>query len=72
MAECWKKNSRTASDAARMFGINRCVVYPVLRKWAEGDLRDQPRTLRHQPNKIPADIEGKVVVANNKIRLGPE
>jgi hypothetical protein len=55
-----------------MFGINRCVVYDILHKWAEGDLRDRPKTPKHQPNKTPSEIEDQVVAAKNKTRLGPE
>jgi len=72
VVEYWKGNSHNVSDAARMFGINRCVVYDILRKWAEGDLRDRPRTPRRQPNKTPPEIEDQVVAAKNKTRLGPE
>ena len=72
VVEYWKGNGHNVSDVARMFGINRCVVYDILRKWAEGDLRDRPKTPKHQPNKTHADIEDCVVAAKNNTRLGPK
>ena len=42
-------NGHNISQAASVFGISRSVVYDILRKEKEGDLRDQPRTPRHQP-----------------------
>jgi transposase-like protein len=59
------------SRTARAFGINRSVVYDILRKQASGDLSDRPRTPKHQPNKTPAVIEDKVIEAKNKTHLGP-
>ncbi len=72
MAEYWRSDGHNVSVAARLFGINRCVVYDILRKWAEGDLRERPKTPKHQPNKTPAGVEDKVIAAKNKTRLGPE
>jgi len=72
VVEYWRSDGRNVSATARMFGINRSVVYDILHKWAEGDLRDRPKTPKHQPNKTPSEIEGQVVAAKNKTRLGPE
>ncbi|UCC76770.1 MAG: DDE-type integrase/transposase/recombinase, partial [Anaerolineales bacterium] len=68
----WRNNGHHVSDTALTFGINRSVVYDILQKWAEGDLRDRPKTPKHQPNKTAAEIEDKVIAAKNKTRLGPE
>ena len=38
--EYLKTNGGNKAEAARAFGINRCVVYDILKKAAEGDLRD--------------------------------
>jgi len=72
VVEYWRSNGHNVSSAARLFGINCCVVYDILPKWAEGDLRDRPKTPKHQPNNTPAEVEDKVVAAKNKTRLGPE
>jgi transposase len=70
--EYLKTNGGNISDAARVFGINRTVVYDILEKEAEGDLTDRPRVPKHQPNKTPSEIEQKVIEARNKTRLGPK
>jgi transposase len=72
VVEYWRSNGHNVSAAAQMFGINRCVVYDILSKWAEGDLRDRPRTPKHQPNKTPVEVEDRVIAAKNKTRLRPE
>ncbi|MBM3209689.1 helix-turn-helix domain-containing protein, partial [Candidatus Shapirobacteria bacterium] len=63
---------RNITETARAFGINRPVVYDILRKEKEGDLKDRSRTPKHQPGKTPAETENKVIEAKNKTRLGPE
>ena len=68
----WQNNASTIADVARTFGINRCVVYDILRKWSEGDLRDRAKTPRHQPRRTPAEQEAKVIAAKNQTHLGPE
>ena len=70
--EYWRSNGHNVTSTARMFGINRCVVYDILHKWAEGDLGDRPRTPKHQPNRTPTEIEDQVLAAKNKTMLGPE
>ena len=66
-----ESTDRNITQTAKVFGINRCVVYDILNKQAAGDLSDRPRTPKHQPNKTPAEIEDKVIAAKNKTRLGP-
>lgn len=44
------------SQTAQVFGINRCVVYDILKKQATGDLTDRSRTPKRQPNKTPAHL----------------
>ena len=46
-----ESNGGLVTDAARMFAINRSVVYDILRKQAEGDLRDRSKVPRHQPHR---------------------
>jgi len=66
-----RRNGHNVSDASRVFGINRSVVYDIMKKEREGDLRDRPRTPKHQPRKTPLEIEERVIEAKNKTRLGP-
>jgi len=58
-------------QTAKVFGINRCVVYDILNKQASGDLTDRSRTPKHQPAKTSASIENQVIIAKNKTHLGP-
>lgn len=66
------KTNGNISETARMFGINRAVVYNILNKEKEGDLKDHSRAPRSQPRKTPVAIEDKVVEAKNRTHLGPE
>ena len=59
------------SRTARVFGINRCVVYDILQKQASGDLNDRSRAPHYQPRKTPDYIETQVIAAKNKTHLGP-
>ena len=70
--EYLQTNEGNISQTARLFGINRTVVYDIVRKHKEGDLRDRSRAPKHQQKKTPAAIEDKVIDAKNKTRLGPE
>jgi transposase-like protein len=38
--EYLESNGGNIAEAARVFGINRPVIYDILRKQREGDLRD--------------------------------
>ena len=58
------------AEAARTFGINRPVVYDILRKEREGDLSDRSRAPKNQPRKTPAETEAKVLEVKNQTRLG--
>ena len=70
--EYLKTNGGNKADAARVFGINRSVVYDILKKAAQGDLKDRSKTPKCQPNKTPLEIEEKVIAARNKTRMGPQ
>jgi len=68
--EYLKSNNHNIANAARIFGVNRPVVYDILEKEKEGDLKDRSRRPKNSPNKTPANIEDKVLEAKNKTRLG--
>src|SRR3989344_8977336 len=68
--EYLKTNDRNISLASRMFGINRTVVYDILKKKAEGDLSDRPEAPKHSPNKTSPETEDKVIEVKNKTRMG--
>jgi len=60
------------AETARAFGINRPVIYDIVRRGREGDLRDRSKAPHRQPRRTPADIEATVIGAKNRTRLGPE
>jgi len=66
------KTNPNISGVARMFGITRAVVYDIIKKGKEGDLRDRSRIPKCQPRKTSPELEDKVVATKNKTRLGPE
>jgi len=70
--EYLKTNGGNKAEAARVFGVNRTVVYDILKKAREGDLQDRPKIPKHQPNKTPLEVEQKVIDARNKTRMGPQ
>ena len=66
------KTNPNVSETGRMFGITRPVVYDILKKEREGDLKDRSRAPRYQPRKTPTEVEDKVVEVKNRTHLGPE
>ncbi len=68
----YRKTDTNISRTGKTFDITRAVVYDIIRKDKEGDLRDRSRAPRHQPGKTPAIVEAKVVEVKNKTHLGPE
>jgi hypothetical protein len=70
--EYLKTNGGNKAAAARACGINRCVGYDILKKAAEGDLKDRDKTPKHQPTKTPPEVEEKVIAVRNQTRLGPK
>jgi len=70
--EYLRTNKGNIYQTARLFGINRAVVYDIMKKNGEGDLKDRSKVPKHQPRKTSALIEDKVIEIKNKTRLGPE
>jgi len=67
-----RANEQNISKTAQLFGINRSVVYDIIRKAAEGNLEDRPRVPKHQPTRTPWEIEDRVIQAKNRTALGPK
>jgi len=70
--EYLKNNNHNISEAASIFGINRPVVYDIIKKEREGDLKDRSKVPKHQPRRTSMAIEDKVIEVKNRTRLGPE
>jgi len=69
--EYLKTNNHNISEAASIFGINRAVVYDIIKKEKEGDLRDRSKVPKQQPRKTPIAIEDKVIEVKNRTGFGP-
>ena len=67
-----KSDGYNISQAALVFGINRTVVYDILWKEKEGNLKDRSRAPRNQPRRTSAQVEDKVIKVKCKTRYGPE
>src|SRR5688572_5384156 len=60
------------AQTARTFGITRRVVYNILTKEQEGNLKDRSKAPIHQPRKTKESVEDQVIAVKNKTRLGPK
>jgi len=49
--EYLKNNKGNISEAVRIFGIQRVVVYDILKKKREGNLKDRSRAPLYSPNQ---------------------
>jgi len=67
-----KTNSHNIQKTALVFRITRPVIYSIMRKQGEGDLKDRSRAPDHQPNRTPAWIEDKIIEDNVRTRHGAE
>ena len=70
--EYLKANGGNVAEVARVFGIQRPVVYDILGKEKNGDLADRSKAPKHTPNKTPDVIENKVIEVKNKTHFGPK
>lgn len=68
--EYLKTNGGNISATAMVFGINRPVIYDILKKEVEGDLSDRSKAPKHSPNKTSPETEDKVIEVKNKTRMG--
>jgi len=55
-----------------VFGINRAVVYDILRREEQGNLKDRSRAPRNRPRRTPIQVEDKVIEAKCKTKYGSE
>lgn len=60
------------ADAARVFGIQRAVVYDILKKRGEGNLADRSRAPTSSPRRTKPEVEERVIELKNQTHLGPK
>ena len=70
--EYLRANGGNVAEVARIFGIQRPVVYDILRKAGDRDLTDRSRAPKSSPGKTPSQVEDKVIEIKNKTRLGSQ
>ena len=70
--EYLKTNNHNIAETASIFGLNQAVVYDIIKKDMEGDLRDRSEVHKQQPRKTPVTVEDRVIQIKNKTGLGPE
>ena len=70
--EYLESNGHNISQTALVFGINRTVIYDILRKAVEGNLKDHSRAPHKQPRRTSIQVEDKVIEIKCKTRYGPE
>ncbi len=70
--EYLRSNGGNIAGTARVFGINRPVIYDILSKEKDGDLKDRSKAPIDQPRKTPKDVEDLVVTIKNKTNFGPQ
>ena len=68
--EYLRANELNISETAKIFGINRPVVYDILKKEKEGDLSDRSKAPKISPSKTSQAVEDKVIELKNRTRLG--
>lgn len=67
-----QSNGKNISDCAKVFGVQRVVVYDIVKKASKGNLKDQSRAPKNMPGKTSDEIETLVVEAKNKTGFGPK
>lgn len=65
-------NGGNVSDCAQVFAVNRPVIYNILKKEKEGNLKDRSKAPIHCPRKTSDAIEQQVIALKNKTHLGPK
>ena len=56
--EYLSSNGSNISQAAAVFGIQRAVVYDILKKQQEGDLTDRNKAPKTSPRRTSSDLDG--------------
>lgn len=70
--EYLRANGGNVAEVARIFGIQRPVVYNILSKDTDGDLTDRSKAPKSSPNRTPTEVEDKVIEIKNKTHFGPK
>lgn len=67
--EYLSSNGKNISDCSKVFGINRAVIYNIIQKGKEGDLKDRSRAPKTIPHKTPESIEELIIKVKKQTGL---
>ncbi len=67
--EYLSSNGGNISDCSKVFQINRTVVYDIVEKEKQGDLKDRSKAPKNIPHKTASNLEDIIVDAKNETNL---
>jgi len=70
--EYLSSNGGNISDCSEVFGINRMVVYDIIRKNTEGNLNDRSKAPKRMPYKTSSVREKLIVEVARATRFPPK
>ena len=65
-------NSHNVTQTARTFGLQRMVVYDIIKKSKKGNLQDRSKAPKVVQNRTSQHIIEKIIEAKNKTGFGPK
>lgn len=70
--EYLSSNGGNVSDCSKTFGITRVVIYDIIRKGKEGDLKDRHKAPKKIHNKTEESVEDLIVQTKITTGLPPK
>ena len=70
--EYLSSNGGKVSECSRVFGVNRTIIYDILRKNKEGDLKDRSKAPKYIPHKTSSVVEELIVQVAKQTNLPPK
>lgn len=70
--EYLSSNGGNVLDCSKVFGINRTVIYDIIKKGKESNLKDRSKAPKNIPHKTPPNIERIVVEIAQTTKLSPK
>ncbi len=65
-------NNRNIAKTAKAFGLQRVVVYDIIRKSKQGNLKDRSKAPKRVHNRTVHDIVEVIIKAKNTTKFGPK
>lgn len=64
-------NKNNISKTAKTFGLQRSVIYNIIRREKTGSLKDNSKAPKKIHNKTAREIEEKIILSKNQTGFGP-